>query len=118
VCQHIKNLRIGRESAENAAFGTWKVATNEWHPSTEMTQLIFPEAGLGERLFTPRKRRENSEVDFTGRMTADDFLARATTAIENRFLLPHLAISGSTDVELGCQLAVIETMLSDRLNDS
>ena len=47
--------------------------------------------------FTPT-RRENSGVNFAGRMTADDFLVRATTAIENRFLLPHLVESSQRHI--------------------
>jgi hypothetical protein len=55
-----------------------------------------------------QQRREDSGVDFAGGMTADDFLVRATTAIEHRFLLPHLAISGSSHIELGYLLADVE----------
>jgi hypothetical protein len=43
------------------------------------------------RQLPPHKRQENSGVGFVGRMTADDFLVRAMTAIENKFLFPHLA---------------------------
>ena len=56
-----------------------------------MFEQDFPVASVRDGQQSPQKRRGNFGVDFAGGMTADDFLVRASTEIENRFLLPHLA---------------------------
>jgi hypothetical protein len=62
-----------------------------------------------------QQRREDSGVDFAGGMTADDYLVRATTAIEHRFLLPHLASGGCSRLAIQDHIADLRyEAMSDR----